>query len=246
MAEPKDPAPYPIEPEPDEGDQPQAPREGRRGRRAGRIEEPGLLEDFDEDADFTSDPEVEAAVAAGARPPHAETPRAPAAPPPQGPRMVREGPVADKVWLVAAGIAVLVAITMALIWQEHAKAAHVGLAIYGAAVNTGLGLASIYLAARLLDRRLGDFERALAPVAFAACLAQVARQIPIPLVGTVDNQIEELTLAAAVYALALWALFRWEARTLGVVLGLHFLVWLVIVTGAQLQSCAASAAPPAL
>src|SRR5690606_39528540 len=116
--------------------------------------------------------------------------------------------------LVGAGIALLVAITMALIWREQAKPAHVGLTIYGAAVNTGLGLASIYLAARLLDRRLGDFERALAPVAFAACLAQVARQLPIDLIGTQDNQIEELTLAAALYALALWALFRWEARVL--------------------------------
>src|SRR5690606_24117505 len=113
---------------------------------------------------------------------------------------------------------------------------------YGAVVNTGLGLASIYLAARLLDRRLGDFERAGARVAFAACLAQVAAQLQIHLVGTRQNQIEELLLAAAVYALTLWAVFRWEARTLGVVLGLHFLAWLAIKTGAALQSCAATAA----
>jgi hypothetical protein len=39
----------------------------------------------------------------------------------------------------------------------------------------------------------------------------------------------------------MWALFRWDARTLGVVLGLHFLAWLAIQTGASLQSCAAAA-----
>lgn len=236
MAEPKDHTPYPVEPDP----------EGGPGRPKPRIDEPSLLEGFDEDVDFTSDPELEAAIIAGARPPAAETPgRARAAskaePPSQGPVMVRGAPVADRAWLIAAGIALLVAITMALIWQEQARPAHVGLTIYGAVVNTGLGLASIYLAARLLDRRLGEFERALAPVAFAACLAQVGRQIPIDLVGP-HSQIEELALAAAVYALVLWGLFRWEARTLGVVLGLHFLVWLVIVTGAQLQSCATTAA----
>jgi len=242
MGDPKDPTPYPVEPEP-EGE-PAADRSSRadEGARKPRIDEPGLLDEFDEDADFSSDPELEAAIAAGARPPAAKAPEAPRAELPAGPPMVKEGGVADRVWLIAAGVALLVAITEALIWKEQGRWAHVGLTVYGAVVNTGLGLAAIYLAARLLDRRLGDFERAGARVAFAACLAQAAAQLQIRLVGTRENQIEELLLAAAVYTLALWAIFRWEGRTLGAVLGLHFLAWLAIQTGASLQSCAATAA----
>jgi hypothetical protein len=241
MGDPKDPTPYPVEPAPEGEPAADRPSRADEGAREPRIDEPGLLDEFDEEADFTSDPELEAAIAAGARPPAAkELPTGEPLPP--GPPMVKGGGVADRVLVIAAGVALLVAITEALIWQELGRWPQVGLTIYGALLNTALGLAAIYLAARLLDRRLRDFERAGARVAFAACLSQVAAQLQIHMVGTRENQIEELILATAVYALALWGLFRWDARTLGAVLGLHFLGWLVIKTGAALQSCAATAA----
>ena len=47
-----DTGPIPIEPEPGKG----------------RLDEPGLLEDFDEDADFDKDPELERAVTGGLPP----------------------------------------------------------------------------------------------------------------------------------------------------------------------------------
>lgn len=235
MAEPKDPTPYPVEPEPEGG--PARPRP--------RIDEPGLLEGFDEDVDLTSDPELEASIIAGARPPAPGTPGGATAapkpePPPHGPVMVRAGGVSDRVWLIAAGVALLLAITEALIWQEQGRWAHVGLTIYGALLNTGLGLAAIYMVARLLERPLGAFERAGARVALAACLWQVAAQLQIPLVG--ESRIEELILAVAIYTLVLWGLFRWDGRTLGFVLGLHFGGWLLIQAGSELQSCATRAA----
>ncbi|MFG0284383.1 MAG: hypothetical protein ACF8R7_08170 [Phycisphaerales bacterium JB039] len=240
MGDPETPDPRkPVRPEPYDVGPPEELREPARPK--GRLDEPGLLEDFDEDADFSVDPEVDAAILAGAEARPAEPAPKRSEPPRTGPPLVQAGKTPDRVWLAIAGVLLLVAITETLIWAPGARPARVGLTIYGAIVNTGLGLAAIYLAGRLLERPLGAFERAGARVALAACLAQVGTQLQLTLIGTVDNRIEELAIAAAAYALALWALFRWDARTLGVVLGLHFLGWLAIQTGASLQSCAAAA-----
>src|SRR5690606_26041425 len=95
--------------------------------------------------------------------------------------LVRPGTTPDRVWLVVAAVLLLVAVTEALIWPRGARAARVGLTIYGAVLNTGLGMAAIYLAARLVERPLGVFERAGPRVALAACLAQVGAQLQIDL-----------------------------------------------------------------
>lgn len=239
MGDPKPPDPYEVGPPDESKGAGQPPIEPR-----GKLDEPGLLEEFDEDADFSVDPEVDAAILAGSGAKPAATPSGTHETERAGPNLVQPGKTPDRVWLAIAGVLLLVAITETLIWAAGARPARVGLTIYGAIVNTGLGLAAIYLAGRLLERPLGAFERAGARVALAACLAQVGTQLQITLIfDSGSNRVEELTIAAIAYALAMWATFRWDARTLGVVLGLHFLGWMAIQTGASLQSCAAAAHP---
>lgn len=203
-----------------------------------RIDAPGLTDDFDEDADFESDPEVERVVRGI---PVEKTG-------PSGAEKVQsvfkptgEPLCASAAWKVpgitGSAITILAAV-LAGIYADHSIWAFVLITIYWAALHTATGLGALVLSAFLLGRRVGSFEGAAARVLLAVSLFLTVYSLKIPLTS---GKLEEVILAAAAYFGGLIVAFRLAPRDAAVIGASHFgvvmLLWLggllrgVIITG---------------
>lgn len=223
-------APIPLEP--------LEPEPPRRPSGKARIDAPGLTDDFDEDADFESDPELERVVRG--------IPVGQKEPPPARREEKKdeesgEAICASASWRVPAGVGALVTLTAAVFAGVYADAtiwAHVLRTIYWGVLHTATGVGAVVVTAVLLGRPVGKYEGIAARMLVAVSLFLVvfSLQIPIP------TRIDETVLAAAAYFGAVVVLFRLTARDAGVLVGAHFGLALLVTMGNMLSAVIARGA----
>jgi hypothetical protein len=218
--------PYPLEPHEDD-EQPKRREEDGKGR----IEAPGLLSGFPEDADFDRDPEVDRVIA-GPRPEErnaAEREEAPA-----GEELVQSGFAEARVWAIVGAVLLISAMIAAAVNAPDRHVARVLLTLYNALLHTGTGVVALFIAAVLTERRLGSFELAAARMFTAVAAFSLLFNLHLNLIG--ENwahwKVEELLLASVAYVLIVASTFRlWQLRNLAYVVGSHFFLWLVVYVG---------------
>jgi len=235
---------YDVEPV---GVEPPEPPPGR----GGRIDAPGLLDDFDEDADFDdpgSDPDTaphapprpkaRLAEAESRRPnkPEADTQEVEHIKP-----FVLEGLGSARVWAIVGGLLLLGGAIAAGITSQKVIAS-IFLAIYLTLFHTGTGVAALFVTAQVLGKPFGRIEVGAARMLTAVAAFILVFNLRIDLIGT--TKWEELILAAGVYVLWIAMLFRLWGRELGIVLGAHFGLVVLVQFGALLAQWAEPAPAP--
>lgn len=242
--------PYEVEPEHaaprpapgDSGRPPGAPAPPPQP--SGKLDAPPLTEGFEEDADFTKDPEVEAALkGAPVRDPRVAARDGEPAPEPTA-AFVKPGLGGPKVWasvgavlLVAALIAVGVNST-----QGAAKTtALVFLSLYNVLLHTGTGVVAVWVAAILTEKPLGRFELAAARMFTAVAALTLFYSLRVSLFSTAkfEQDLWSALLGAAGYVGAVAGLFRLWGAPLAFVIGSHLGLWLLVQVGMLLSALAA-------
>lgn len=212
------------------------------GASKGGIDRPGLLTDFDEDADFDRDPEVERARKTGGR---ADVPvgrpissgggvgddRADAAkagtPDPSefGQGIVTPGRGALKTILIIGGtLAFAASLAGAINAAPGRNRFLVALSLlFDIALHTITGVGAVGLAAAMLGKLLRHTElagaRMLVATALFALGFQLDFQSPAHSLG--------IMIASALYFLAVWFLFKIKAKDAVVVAAFHFALWIL-------------------
>lgn len=226
----------PIEPrEPD----PERPAPGKP-----RIDSPGLLEDFDEDADFESDPELDRVVqgipvGGGKSASKSKHPSAKVAAEPEG---AGEALCASSAWRVPAAIGAVVSLTAAVlagVYAGHANWAYVLLTLYWAVLHTATGVGAVIVSGLLLGRPVGSLESAAARMLLAVSLFLVVYSLDIPIT---NGKLEEVVLAAGAYFGGLIVAFRLQPRDAAVIGGAHFGMALLLWLGSMLSGAIHSGA----
>ncbi len=231
---PAEPATYdvvPVEP-------PQTLPKGRIVERASKVGDAGLLDDFDEDADFSTDPEVERATgkAPASKPAAAATQES-------GPTFVRPpGRIDTQSIAIAAGVLTLSAVIAAALTapaRVRQGFPDAVLTLYLTLLHTATGVGALLLAAALRGERLGDVVLATARMGVAVAAFQLIFHLDIPVAGRTD----ETLLAMLAYAGLLMIQFRFDRERLVLVAGVHAAQWLAIYLVTVLWGWA-QAAPP--
>lgn len=193
---------------------------------------PGLIDDFDEDADFDNP----GSAPAGARP-------APAAPEPASstPPFVRPGKLPIKAVLVAAGVVSIASVVLCVRASGAPWYAEILYSIYVILLHSLAGLVAVIFAAWIAERDVGHPEVAFARmvVAVAAVRGLFALDIPIPGTGVVD----ELVLAVGAYCLIVGILFKPSKRDWQIIIATHFILSLLLMMGGQIEAWHASVTP---
>jgi len=185
----------------------------------------GMLDGFDDDADFDHDPEVDAALGKkGAAPSEAV---------PSRPPFVKDGPVVPGVWLGIGFVLLLGAVVGAAVNEKNHPVAGSFLTIYNALLHTCTGIAALGVTAMLLRRPFGSVEQAGARMFVAVTAFLVLTNTRITLIG--DGLWEELILASLAYIAAVAVLFRLWRRLLMYVVCAHFLLWMGVQIGMELS-----------
>jgi hypothetical protein len=202
------------------------------------IEADGLLEDFDEDADFDHDPEVSTALEspAGKKQKRLEAEVVAAS-------FVRPGMGPWRVWAAIGSIELIAALIFAAVkYSANHPVAHALLVIYDGMLHTGTGVVAVLVGAKVVEERFGSFELAAARMLAAMGALLLVLNLRIPLTST---NFEEWALAVAAYVAVVWATFRFSRAELLVVTGAHFGLWLIVQLGMMLTRWTASAPAPA-
>lgn len=217
---PAEPATYdvaPVDPSPTS-----LPK-GRIVERASKVGDSGLLDDFDEDADFSTDPEVERATGTGPK-----AAPAPAEVAPAGPTFIAPGgPAALKAIAIAAGVlAISAVIAAALTASSRGRQAFPDafLTLYLTLLHTATGVAAVLFVAALRGERAGDVVLATARMGFAVATFQLIYHLNIPVAGRTD----EVLLAILAYLGIVLVHVRFDRERLVLVAGVHAAQWLAV------------------
>jgi len=200
-----------------------------------RIGGPGLTDDFDEDADFDRDPEVERALG-----------KAPAAIPATDAALTppevfsKDGRGAAETLAMAGGIIAVVACAIAAATSPQGARAQAGVGnLYFTIVHSLTGVAAVAVGAHLQGCVLGKWSLVGARVLFAVAVFQLINGITLGNLG-VWGRVLLLPCAAAGYLLALWLLFNWKRDRLFIVAACHgalaIVTWLLLALYAWIQS----------
>lgn len=209
-----------------------------------QIVKPGLLAEFDEDADFDHDPEVEAAkkgistgTKVGTQPAEAKTPIDPTR------LMVVPGRGDLKTLAIVGGVAALAAAIGAAFNEPIAdKRFFVAVSlVFDIAMHTITGVGAIGLAAAMLGKVLRNFELAGARMLVATALFALGFQLNF----NASAHILGLALAGGSYFLAVWFLFRLKSQDTLVVSAFHFALFILLYLYQWIAVWAASAAKAA-
>lgn len=229
----------------------------------GGIDRPGLLTDFDEDADFDRDPEVEQARKAGGR---AELPVGrPISRSPDGSKSgaAESSPESSEfgqpivtpgrgtlktILIVGATLAFAAALAGAINAAPGRSPFFVALSLlFEVAVHTVTGVGAVGLAAAMLGKLLRNTELAGARMLVATSLFALGFQLdfqsPAHSLG--------IMIASGLYFLAVWFLFKIKAKDAVVVAAFHFALWILFYLHFQVSvwalpaSKAAQAVAPA-
>jgi len=208
----------------------------------GRIEAPALLADFEEDADFDKDPELDRIVMGK---------------PVKEPEPEKKTPVEDfvqpglgppKVWAIV-GVILLVAAMIATGMQPAfsglQRLLQILFVLYSTLLHTGTGVVAVFIAATLLSTRLGSFELAAARMFAAVGAFSLMLSLQMSLFGVLWlDRIFVLLLASAAYVLLVASTFNlWKKHPLAYVVGSHFFLWLIVAIGLLLTGAAGTAQP---
>lgn len=190
----------------------------------------GMLDGFDDDADFESDPEVDRALGKGeVKPAGAPVPEAPERPP-----LVKPGIGPAGVWVGAGSVMVLGAVIGAAVTETNHPVVASLLAIYNAGLHTCTGVAALALSALLMRRPLGSIEIASSRMFAAVAAFLLIANLRIDLVG--HTPIEELALGTIVYVGVVAGAFRIWRRPMMYVVCAHFILWMAVQVGMELTA----------
>lgn len=202
---------------------------------------PKLLDAFDDDADFSKDPEVDAA--------HKRTPDAPSKPKLMSRFMSKPGgsvPAADtepaepfitpalgpaKLWLVLGAVLLVGAVVASSVHAARPFVAAL-LTIYNALLHTATGVGAIVVAATLARKQIGPWDLGAARMFAAVAAFLLVFNLNIQLVGTA--KWEETILASLAYLGVLGLTFRQTREVHATLVISHFFLWLIIQLGSQL------------
>ena len=200
----------------------------------------GLLEGFEEDADFDKDPELEAKITGKPRP----SPGA-AAPGPPPPEFVQPGFGQPKHWAIVGAVLTVGAVAFAGVNAPNHTFPRILLTLYSTFINTGTGLVALYGAARLLESRFGNLELAAARMFTAVSVFMLLMNLKLTPFGANLNGLNRaltMLVAMAGYVLAVATTFRlWDRQKLGFVVGFHALLWMLVQVGIELASVVGAA-----
>lgn len=200
-----------------------------------RIEAGGLLDDFDEDADFSDPGEGSPAREPGGGAPgrgvygQTDDPELTGNWPP----LVTDASVvavlgSPKVLGIAGGVLLVTAVVVTAVTNTSARALIPPLiTLYEGIVHTGTGVVAAIVAARFAERRVNrlDLIAARMLVLVSLFLSIQHLNIPIPL------KIEEHLLAAGAYYVGVLVLFRLPKWETGLIAGTHFILWVLMMIG---------------
>ena len=195
----------------------------------GRIDAPGVLSDFDEDADFDHDPEVEAQLASAdpkARRKAARDREAALADPTKwwtqpGFPGFRAGVVMAGCFAIAGTVLAGVNASDAAIWRSLFM-------LYQIVLHVGTGMLAVLLAAVMSARRINEPMLAAARVAVAVGAFHLGYALNITLL---PGKFEELVVGAMGYVLVLLLMFRLPRYELGVMAIAHASFWVLVEIG---------------
>lgn len=205
-----------------------------------QIAKPGLLTDFDEDADFDHDPEVEQAKKGilpgsklGAKSADAKSPIDPSR------LMVLPGRGDLKTLaMVGAGVALAAAVGAAFNAADGRNRFFVAVSLlFDIAMHTITGVGAIGLAAAMLGKVLRNFELAGARMLVATALFALGFQLNF----NASAHILGLALAGGSYFLAVWFLFKLKSQDALVVSAFHFALFILLYLYQWIAVWAASA-----
>ncbi len=242
----KKPEPYDLAPEPPLSPGSSPPPQASAAPRV-KLDKPALLEGFEDDADFTKDPEVEAVLKGkpvGAAAP-AVTPEDP------GSIFVIPGLGDERVWgLVGAALllATLIAVGINTGAGTTRTVASVALMLYKVLIHTGTGVVAVWIAAVLSEKRFGRLELGAARMFAAVAAMALFFSVRIAFFGTSDfeRNLWSTLFGAAAYLGLVAGLFRIWGRPLMYVVGSHLGLWLLVQVGLLLAAyVSAVPAPPA-
>jgi len=190
----------------------------------------GMLEGFDDDADFERDPEVERALGKGPKP----VPIVPAAEAPSRPPLISPELGPANLWVGAGAVLLLGAVIGAAVFEDHRPVVASLLTVYNAALHTCTGVLALGATAMLLRRPLGAIEQGAARMFASVCAFLVLANLRIDLIGT--TAWEELALGTLAYGAVLAMAFRLWRRPLMYVVCTHFFLWMAVQIGMQLSA----------
>lgn len=212
-------------PEPSEGVPVARPANAPKGR----IDAPGVLSGFDEDADFGRDPEVQAALESADPKTRRKAARD------------REAALADpsKWWTqpgfpglrLAAVTAGCLAVTGAVLAGVNAPDAPIWRALflfYQNVLHVGTGMLAVLLAAVMSARRINEPLLAAARVGVAVGAFYIGYALNITLL---PGKFEELVVGVMGYVLVLLLMFRLPRYELGVMAIAHASFWVLVEIG---------------
>lgn len=227
------PAPHPASP-----NSKPAPAPGATESQLG----PKLLDAFDDDADFSKDPEVEAARTGKhasklrpARPGSVDVsePAEPFITPALGPA---------KLWFILGGVLILGATIASGVHAARPFLA-APLTIYNALLHTATGLGAVVVAATLARKQIGPWDLGAARMLAAVSAFLLIFNLNIQLVG--DGKWEETILASLAYLAVIGLTFRQTREVHATLVISHFFLWLIIQLGSQLAVWSAANPGPA-
>lgn len=232
MTDPK-PEPYPIASESSAPPPPPDDRAKSADLKA-KLNLSGLLEGFEEDADFDKDPELEAKITG--KPIGAVS--LPSGPP--RPEFVVPGFGQPSHWAIVGCVLVVGALVATAVNAPNHTFLRILLTLYTAIVNTGTGMVALYLSARLLEHRFGSIEVAASRMLVCVGLFTLLFHLRISVFGpdwpSLNNSLVVL-IAMSAYVLSVAACFKlWDRQKLGFVVGFHAILWMIVQVGMQLAS----------
>ncbi|MCE7974857.1 MAG: hypothetical protein DYG92_11150 [Leptolyngbya sp. PLA1] len=224
------PAPYDLEPEAAQArEKPTAPTPPRAPPRAS-LDAPPLLDDLDDDADLTADPEVERALKgeprAEARTPEPAEPMPEAAPP-----LVRPGRLSARHAAIAGGVLSLAAVIVGASGAGEHWVGGAVMAAYLIALHTCTGVLALGVTAHLHAARLGPLNLVAARVLVAVAAFMAVVMLPIPGPVTLARPLAAVG-AIGVYLVLMGVLFRPGTHRYRAMVALHAgcaaLAWLLL------------------
>lgn len=209
-----------------------APKPGSAAPNAS-LNAPGLLADFDEDADFSEPAPID--PRAGER----RSPDVTSLLPP----IVTDASIIPvlgnpKILGVIGGVLLLLAVIITGVCTTSTRPLIQSLiTLYEGLVHTGTGVVAVLVAARFAERRVNRVDL-IAPrvlVLVALFLGVYNLNIPIP------TKLEEFLLACGIYYLGLLLVFRLPRFELGLISGTHFCLFVLMKLGSLMYEVSKAA-----
>lgn len=187
---------------------------------------PKLLDAFDDDADFSKDPEVEAATKGGGRKRESKPATHDA-----DDSFIKAGLGSAKL-MGAIGGAFLLGATIASGLNGTRWLVSSVLTIYNGLLHTATGLGAVVLAATLARKPIGAWDLGAARMLAAVGAFLLIFNLNITLIG--EGKWEESILAAGAYVGLIAITFRLSREVLATLVLSHFFLWLIIQLGSSL------------